>query len=328
MSFHSPQTPQKFRELIYDTSDTQHDNVYTNITDMFNAISDMQEGDRYLTFLTSDTAPSGAWDWTGVIPRGNGQEYDSGGITLTVGTGTTLTWPKPNGEAGLRLYSTSSANIVTIAGKFTLYLKDVATMASTTAAFIKNTGGGQNVLSAANSARFLNGGYENYETTAGAFATTVIANYQLGIAFANDTLRSTNAQVFVQVLDAIVMDASIFPTSHTNLNIGFELLLNRTYAGNLNWTPTSKTATFTVTKSNSAYDVDASGGDVTANLPVAKGTGELFMFNPSNLGGNNLIIDANGSDTIDGSATLTISTDDDDVMLVDWAAGAWKRITP
>ena len=329
MSFHSPSTPQKYREIIYDSGATQQDNVYNDIGDFFNAIADMAEGTKYLRFLSSVTAPSGAYNTFNCVLLGNGNAFDAGGITLTITTGTTFTGAAPPQiDFGLLVRTTSSNPVYTTSGAFTFTQDNVGSVKCTTAPFLLNTGGGQTVVGIKNSGRWLNDGYENYETTAGAFATTIVINYQIGAAVSNDTFRSTNAQVLVQVLDTVVMDASNFPTTHTNLSVGFAINLNRTYAGNLNWTPASKTANFSVTKSNSLYNVTASSSDITASLIPAIGNGEMFLFNPVSLSGNNMILDADGTDTIDGSGTLTIGTDGDAVMLIDAASGSWRRITP
>lgn len=328
MGFHSPST-QKYRELIYDTGASQQDNVFTSITDFFNAIDDMAQGERYLTLKQSVTAPSGAFDLTNCVLRGNSAAFDAGGVTLTVTTGTTFTFSgiAPKVTKGLRVRSTSSANIITSSEAATYNFEEVAAIQSTTACFIKNTGSVQVVLAVASSARFLDDGYENFETTAGAFGSNIVINYQQGIAFNNDTIRSTNAQVLIQVLDTVVMDASIFPTSHTNFSVAVAVNLNRSYSPNMNFVPTEKTASFTATKSNGWYRCNANSGAITATLPPAIGGGYRLGFIKTDSSINAVTVDGDGSETINGATTKVLSLQYDTVTVMDVASGVWEIVS-
>lgn len=320
--------PQAYSQIVYDTTATQANNIYTNITDFFNAISSMAKGTKTLTILSSVTAPSGAWNTEGCVFEGNGSAYDAGGITITFATGTTLTGASPpKFTKGIRARSTSSSNIYTGAGGYTFNVSEVATIQSTTAAFFKSTTGGQDVIAAGSSARFLNDGYENYESTAGAFASTIVINYQLGVAVRNNTLRSTNSQVYVQVLDTVSMDASGFPTTHTNLSVGFGLLLNRNYSPNLSYQPVTKTANYTVTKSNGHFRGDATSASFTFTLPAATGTGYTLSFKKIDSSANTVTIDGNGSETIDGATTYVLSTQYQGVTIMDVATGVWDIVS-
>ena len=61
-------------------------------------------------------------------------------------------------------------------------------------------------------------------------------------------------------------------------------------------------------------DTDTAGADITMNLPAAAGKlGVHYNFKKLGTGGN-VIIDGNGSETIDGSTTVTISVENDSIQ--------------
>lgn len=63
--------------------------------------------------------------------------------------------------------------------------------------------------------------------------------------------------------------------------------------------------------------VDASGGDVTINLPTAVGnTGQSIFVKKQDSSGNDVIIDGNSTETIDGQLTLTINVQYDGYELM------------
>lgn len=78
----------------------------------------------------------------------------------------------------------------------------------------------------------------------------------------------------------------------------------------------NKTATFTVdptTDKAAIYPVDTTGGAVVCNLPAAEsvvvgtGTSPIFWIQKV-AGANSLTIDPSGAETIDGSATVTVTS--------------------
>jgi hypothetical protein len=124
------------------------------------------------------------------------------------------------------------------------------------------------------------------------------------------------------------------PTLTSNFGFQKPLVNNATDADlwggqlNANWdsidtkvahTTSSKVATFSVgaTEFNYVYLVDTSAGDVTANLPavadVFNGFTVYFKVTDAT---NDLIIDGNGSETIDGATTVTFSAEDQYIGLV------------
>ncbi len=80
-----------------------------------------------------------------------------------------------------------------------------------------------------------------------------------------------------------------------------------------NFSVVTKISTYTTTPDDDVILVNTASGDVTVNLHAAS-TWEHPLF-IKNIGANNVIIDASGSETIDGSATFTIYGIYSDVML-------------
>ena len=70
----------------------------------------------------------------------------------------------------------------------------------------------------------------------------------------------------------------------------------------------SISATDTLDDSNHTVLVNASGGSRTVNLPAASGsTGKVFIIKKTDSSSNNVVIDPNASETIDGSSTFTFN---------------------
>lgn len=71
----------------------------------------------------------------------------------------------------------------------------------------------------------------------------------------------------------------------------------------------SKSANYTVTTSDRLINVDTSGGNVTLALPALAGVAQNvpFSFVKAVSGSNNLVIDPNGSETIEGASTYTLT---------------------
>lgn len=83
---------------------------------------------------------------------------------------------------------------------------------------------------------------------------------------------------------------------------------------------TAKSANYTVTTSdrNKAVLVDASGGSVTISLPAAASaaTGFTVLIKKTDSSSNDVVIDPNGSETIDGATTLTMNLENDAAIVV------------
>lgn len=87
----------------------------------------------------------------------------------------------------------------------------------------------------------------------------------------------------------------------------------------INWTPSSKTADFSVTAPTAAstttgsarvfYICDTTSGNITATLPAAATcSGMVVAFKKTDAAAHSVILDGNGSETIDGATTYTISS--------------------
>lgn len=105
----------------------------------------------------------------------------------------------------------------------------------------------------------------------------------------------------------------------------------------LNWTPSSKTANFIVDAPTSGSTVtggskilflcDSTLGNVTASLPAAATcSGETIAFKKTDASANTVIIDGNGSETIDGSTMQTLSNRFDYLVISSDGAG-WNIIS-
>jgi len=81
----------------------------------------------------------------------------------------------------------------------------------------------------------------------------------------------------------------------------------------------SKTSSFSATANKlfRLYLCDCSSGAITATLPtLSSAIGRVFSFKKTDSSGNNLILDGNGAETIDGSTTLRITSRYDNAILV------------
>ena len=86
------------------------------------------------------------------------------------------------------------------------------------------------------------------------------------------------------------------------------------------------TSDYTITLSDGNIFADASGGDITITLPTAaSANGRSFRVTRINASGGNVIMDGNGIETINGSLTMTASSQWTSSILVssgtDWIIG-------
>ena len=85
------------------------------------------------------------------------------------------------------------------------------------------------------------------------------------------------------------------------------------------------TEDFTVAGEYQYFAIDATAGDVTVTLPTADEWELPLYFKKTNSSGGNVVITPDGSDTIDGAATLTISTQYESVHLVSNRENSWWK---
>ena len=101
-------------------------------------------------------------------------------------------------------------------------------------------------------------------------------------------------------LFAVATDISGTPTSKkiTRANIAKGII-----------EPTAKTGNYTVTASDETILGDASSGDITFSLSAVSDTqGKKYIFKKTDSSSNSVIIDPDGAETIDGSATYSLTT--------------------
>lgn len=216
-----------YHQFVYNSSGTQGGNRYNNWNDLI-TFSQTEEGPKIFLFEQDETIPAGAWNLDNIELRGNGLEYNAGGVTLTFGDGTTISsWANPKINS-IRLLSTSTTGPVwSPSGAAKFNISQVSNVHSTTNPFIEHSGGGQFIIALQLSSRWklLSGGVENFHDTSAAFATTLIMSRGAGSEVNIDTLSSDNDVIFIDVIADAGNDLAnwVWPGTHTNLSIGFQL---------------------------------------------------------------------------------------------------------
>ncbi len=237
----TPEVAQTYQTYIFNSSGSQGGNRYNNKDDLIAALQE-QGGPKILIFEQDEGFSSGTFDFTEVTLQGKGlQEYNAGGWTITFSGTATITglW---EAIRGIRVLSTTASSAVySPSSAFGTWITDtVANIHSTNYPFISSSVSGQNIIAVRNSGRFskLSGGVENIEFTGGAFAQTIILSMGDGAVVTDDTMKSTNAQVYIPIIGSVNQALANWPPSHTNLNVGFQMNLNLTNSLALLYTPT------------------------------------------------------------------------------------------
>ena len=89
-------------------------------------------------------------------------------------------------------------------------------------------------------------------------------------------------------------------------------------------TETPITSDITLNDTHTVVTVDASSAAVTLTLPIAANvSGRYYVIKKIDSSANNVIIDANGSETIDGALTNIISAQYDSVSVISDASQWW-----
>lgn len=270
--------PDVFSNYIYNSSGAQNLNRFNDWADMMAAIGAV-EGAKIITFEQDETIPAGAWNFNDCTLRGNGQEYTVGGFTLTFPTGCTISsWRLARIES-IRLLSTSNAAVMTWAANQIFTIAAVSHVHSTTVPFFLGTAGTQHIFVLTDSGRFqkLGGGVENYDNTAPAFATQLIISRQDNSSIHNDTLKSTNAVIYVDIVadPANDLTASPWPQTHTNLNVGVSVPMMFPRAGSTSFAPAGSIAATTVQAAIEELDTDLTtlSGSVESGFAAQNATG-------------------------------------------------------
>lgn len=79
---------------------------------------------------------------------------------------------------------------------------------------------------------------------------------------------------------------------------------------------TTKTATYTATATDYTILCNNTSGAININLPAASGcSGRIYIVKKVSGAGNNVVVDGNASENIDGTITRTLTTQYDSVMI-------------
>lgn len=146
--------------------------------------------------------------------------------------------------------------------------------------------------------------YPNFVSISGSITASQHGSQTSGTLHAAAT---TSVAGFLSAADKTILDnatsantASVIVKRDANKNI---------FASGCVEPVVTKTTTYTAALTDSVILCDSSSGAFTITLPTAVGnTGKVFTFKKINAVGNIVTIDGNGSETIDGAATITFFT--------------------
>lgn len=215
---------QSYGVFVYNSSGSQSRNRFSSWSDLMTAIA-LQDGNKVIQFEQNETIPAGAWNLDYCTLMGNGKAYDSGGFTITIPTGVTISsWLGSPVVDSLRILCTSTGAVWTTAIGFLFAVNTQAELWATSAPFILNTGGGQCIISLGRAGRLKDNGYPVFETTAGAFGTVIVLTRSDSSTLADNTMKSSAAVVFLDLVQSTLLDLSgaSYPSTHTGLTIGVD----------------------------------------------------------------------------------------------------------
>lgn len=263
--------PVEYVQFVYNSSGGQDGNRFNDWSDLMARLGDL-EGPKLILFEQDETIPAGAWNLDNTELRGNGIEYNVGGYTLTFGDATTISsWANMKVHS-LRLLSTSTTgSIFDITGAFAISLTTLAHVHSTSEPFFSHSGAGQLVIGLQQSARWrlLAGGVENLTTASPAFNQLVISRGANSVVD-DDTLASINPIVFIDVCGDATNDLSgSFPSTHTNLSVGFGLGLRLPAALAIGFDPTGLATVTADNVQDAIAQLDAAAATSGTYTPTA-----------------------------------------------------------
>lgn len=148
-------------------------------------------------------------------------------------------------------------------------------------------------------------------TNAGA---TTTADYFL-ISRNNSYLKLSQVDFYTEILTAVgsisisIGDLTDVDTTTTPLSVSDTLKWDGTNFVNAKTYTLSTSANYTATLDDEVILVDASAGNRTITLPSASSSsGHAYVIKKVDSSGNSVIIDGDGSETIDGATTVTTTT--------------------
>lgn len=332
-SWHTAVKPQSYDVFIYKSTGAQSGNRFNSWSDLMTAIT-KQEGAKTIVFEQDETIPTGTWNLDYVTLRGNSNEYNAGGYTLTFGDNTYIADdPKVFGFHSLLLKSTSTTgHICTFTSNaFTLLVDTVANVQSSASyEFFASSVAGQNIIALRNSARWsLVGGSTKalFKFTGGAFSQQIIISRGDGSVVQNNTLSSTNAQILIDIIGSVNQNLARYPITNTGFTAGATVLLtltNISATGYYTETKAVADSPYTLLSEVGYLRCNAVGGAMTVNLPAAIGKGRLVTIKKIDSSANAVTIDGNSSETIDGATTYSLAAQYDVVQMIDAATGVWE----
>ena len=132
----------------------------------------------------------------------------------------------------------------------------------------------------------------------------------------------------------VLVRSIIYSSSNSNAKVVFTagsktvvatINAERISHGGYNYT--DKTSTFTADTVQTIYGVSATSSSITGYLPLASGNKNLLLgFKLKSGSSYNLVVDASGTDTIDGSGLLTLTPDTKYVELISDGSG-WYELS-
>lgn len=168
--------------------------------------------------------------------------------------------------------------------------------------------------------------------------TNIVSGNIGGVTFASNTIATgmANSDLIINPNGTgdVIIQGQTFPASDGTA----DQILSTDGSGNLSWTDASSLTVTTVSNNNKNVTADdqnllvtataSGGGTVNINLEAASDGIKLLRVKDS--GGNaatkNIDINADGSDTIDGNATVTINTDYGSYTLLSDGVNTWNIV--
>lgn len=325
--------PQSYDVFVYKSTGSQTGNRYNSWSDLMTAIA-KQEGSKTIFFEQDETIPAGSWNLDYVTLRGNGKEYNAGGYTLTFGDNTTISsWLVPSFNSLLLKSTSTTGHICTFTTSFSLLCETVTNVQSSSSyEFFASSYAGQNSIALNNSARWsLVGGSTKalFKFTGSAFSQQVILSRGDGSVVQNNTLSSTNSQIYIDIIGSVNQNLANYPGTHSAFTVGVGVYLGLTNASAINFYVQTKAVAdspYTLVSEAGYLRCNAVGGNMTVNLPAAIGNGRLVTIKKIDSSANTVTVDGNASETLDGATTKVLTTQYEVIQFIDAATGVWDVI--